>query len=169
MISLEQIRLLENKVQKAVSLITGLQDENATLKQKQSEYESRIRELESLIEDFRNEQSEIEQGIVSALNRLEDLEAAAQELHPKKESAPKAEAVSNKTESVPPAQQGTVPPAQAASKPVTQTAGQPAVSPAEKPEELPAEEPPVSLDDDEIEFQDMTEKEDKQEDELELF
>lgn len=161
MISLEQIRLLENKVQKAVSLITGLQDENATLKQKQSEYESRIRELESLIEDFRNEQSEIEQGIVSALNRLEDLEAAAQELHPKKESASKAEAVSSKTESVPPAQ--------AASKPVTQTAGQPAVSPAEQPEELPAEEPPVSLDDDEIEFQDMTEKEDKQEDELELF
>ncbi|WP_052078360.1 cell division protein ZapB [Spirochaeta lutea] len=75
MISVEQIRLLETKVQQAVSLLANLQEENKTLRTRLSKYEERIDELEFLIEEFKEEQSEIEQGIISALNQLNELSA----------------------------------------------------------------------------------------------
>lgn len=94
MIRVEQIRLLESKVQKAVSLLSSLQDENSLLKTRLGEYEKRVDDLEYLLEEFKEEQQEIEQGIISALNKLETLETAAkqsqvapQENHkPKKDS-----------------------------------------------------------------------------------
>jgi chromosome segregation ATPase len=73
MISVEQIRLLETKVQQAVSLLSNLQEENRTLRGRLGKYEERIDELEFLIEEFKEEQSEIEQGILSALNQLNEL------------------------------------------------------------------------------------------------
>src|SRR5690554_2822463 len=79
MISVEQIRLLESKVQKAVGMLAALQEENRVLKSRLAQYESRIDELEYMIEEFKEDQSEIEQGIISALNKLEGLEAAAKE------------------------------------------------------------------------------------------
>jgi len=74
MITLEQIRLLEDKIQKAISTISGLREENATLRKKLQNYENRISELEVLIDDFKKDQNEIEQGIVNALKQLDTLE-----------------------------------------------------------------------------------------------
>ncbi len=74
MITVEQIRQLENGVKQAVSVINSLREENALLKTKLSGYEKRIEELEILIESFKQDQSSIEEGIVNALNQLDVLE-----------------------------------------------------------------------------------------------
>ncbi len=74
MISLDQIRILERKVEAAVSRIRSLTQENLTLKASLESYESRIQELESMVSSFKSEQDEIEAGIVSALRQLDDLE-----------------------------------------------------------------------------------------------
>lgn len=75
MVTIEQIRLLDKKVHSAVERISMLKQENQSLKSKLEHYESRILELERLIESFKRDQGEIEQGITNALdelNRLED-------------------------------------------------------------------------------------------------
>jgi len=75
MITVEQIRLLEQKVHQAVERIDLLNQENRSLKSKLEHYQTRIAEFEKLIESFKKDQSEIEQGIITALdelNRLED-------------------------------------------------------------------------------------------------
>ncbi len=74
MVSLDQIRLLESRVHKAVRRIESLQDENDTLRERLARYEKRIEELEVLINEFKESQSEIEQGIINALSQLDDLE-----------------------------------------------------------------------------------------------
>jgi len=74
MITLEQIRTLEAKVQKAVELIEGLRSENSMLTKKLETYQKRIDELEILVEEFKQDQVQIEQGIIHALNQLEELE-----------------------------------------------------------------------------------------------
>lgn len=74
MISLEQIRLLEQKVQAAVARIGQLKQENATLKEHLSSYQKRIDELEVLVESFKADQGQIEQGILNALAQLDQLE-----------------------------------------------------------------------------------------------
>lgn len=87
MISLEHIRQLQDKVNKAVDHLGNLQtekdllqEENDLLRSKISSYETRIAELESFIEEFKSEQSEIEMGIISALKHLDTLEEAVDEL-----------------------------------------------------------------------------------------
>ena len=84
MISVEQIRLLESKVQAAVATLSSLQEENSMLKSKLTDYEKRIDELEYLIEEFKEEQTEIEQGIISALNKLDSLESASRQVQASK-------------------------------------------------------------------------------------
>lgn len=74
MISLEQIRILEQKVESAVARIRTLSTENRTLKESLERYEGRIHELESMVSSFKAEQDAIEAGIVSALQQLDDLE-----------------------------------------------------------------------------------------------
>lgn len=74
MITLEQIRRLEQRVQAAVSRIATLKDENALLREKLESYEGRILELENSIAAFKRDQGEIEEGIVSALHHLDQLE-----------------------------------------------------------------------------------------------
>ncbi|MBN2509305.1 MAG: cell division protein ZapB [Spirochaetales bacterium] len=73
MITLDQIRTLDTKVQKAVEEIESLRDENSRLRQKLSAYEKKISELEVLIDSFKNDQGEIEEGIQKALTRLDIL------------------------------------------------------------------------------------------------
>jgi len=75
MISLEQIRTLDERVKKAVQALGDLKSENQTLKQKLADYQKRIEELEKLIDDFKKDQGEIEQGILNAISQLETLEA----------------------------------------------------------------------------------------------
>jgi FtsZ-binding cell division protein ZapB len=76
MISLEQIKTLDDKVKQAVSVIDDLRGENSRLKQKLNSYQSRIEELERLIGDFKRDQGAIEQGILDAIDQLDKLEHA---------------------------------------------------------------------------------------------
>jgi FtsZ-binding cell division protein ZapB len=74
MISLEQIRLLEGKITRAIELIRVLKDENATLRRGLDSAQKRMKELESLVDGFKADQKEIESVIVRTLRHLEDLE-----------------------------------------------------------------------------------------------
>jgi hypothetical protein len=77
MLSLDQAKELQRKVERALDVIASLKKENATLRASLSGYEGRIRELEVLIEGFRKDQSLIEQCIHRALEGLERIEDAA--------------------------------------------------------------------------------------------
>jgi FtsZ-binding cell division protein ZapB len=72
MISLEQIRLLEQKVTSAVELIRVLKEENATLRRGLDSAQRRMKELETLVEGFKTDQKEIESVIVRTLHNLDD-------------------------------------------------------------------------------------------------
>ena len=74
MISLEQIRLLEARILKAVELIRSLRDENKTLRRAVNAAQSRMKDLEKLVGDFKSDQKEIEQCILRALENLDRLE-----------------------------------------------------------------------------------------------
>ena len=77
MISLEQIRLLEQKVTSAVELIRVLKEENATLRRGLDSAQRRMKELETLVEGFKTDQKEIESVIVRTLHNLDELEESA--------------------------------------------------------------------------------------------
>ena len=74
MISLEQIRLLESKITRAIELIHVLKDENSTLRRGLESAQKRMKELESLVDGFKTDQGEIETVIVRALHTLDELE-----------------------------------------------------------------------------------------------
>jgi hypothetical protein len=76
MVTLEQIKLLETKVVRAIDIVTRVTGENAYLKSKLENYQKRIDELEVLIQRFKEDQGRIEDGILSALDRLNEFEAA---------------------------------------------------------------------------------------------
>ena len=75
MLSLEQIKRLEEKVFKAVELIKALKEENTIIKTKLEAAESKAEELEQIISDYRSNQVEIEEGIVKAIKQLEEMES----------------------------------------------------------------------------------------------
>lgn len=91
MISLEQIKELQERVLSAVERIRTLSTENATLKANLTRNEERIDELEKLVSAFKSEQAEIEAGIISALSQLDGLEDSVTE--PAAQAAPTAEPV----------------------------------------------------------------------------
>lgn len=74
MLSLDQVNLLESKVEKAVELIRSLSAEKDNFKAVLAEKDSKIAELEKLILTFKDEQSKIEEGITNALDRLSAFE-----------------------------------------------------------------------------------------------
>ncbi len=74
MLSLEQIQLLEKRARQAVELIKSLRSENDLLESKLEGYESRIKEMEVLIDSFKQDQASIEEGIINALEQLDVLE-----------------------------------------------------------------------------------------------
>lgn len=75
MLSLEQIKRLENRVYKAVELLKAMKEENNILKSELKSANERVEELEQIISDYRNNQLEIEQGIVKAIQQLDDLDS----------------------------------------------------------------------------------------------
>jgi chromosome segregation ATPase len=87
MISLEQIRLLEARINKAVELIRNLKDENKTLRRAVNAAQTRMRELEKLVGDFKSDQQEIEQCILRALENLDRLEEEVTDKKGRKESS----------------------------------------------------------------------------------
>jgi hypothetical protein len=74
MIRLDQIKLLESKVNKAVEQIRLLREENKALKRSVEKSQARMQELEGLVGRFKSDQDEIEQGILRALKNLDKLE-----------------------------------------------------------------------------------------------
>jgi FtsZ-binding cell division protein ZapB len=91
MISLEQIRLLEGKISRAIELIRVLKEENATLRRGLDSAQNRMKELESLVDGFKTDQKEIEGVIVRALRHLDDLEATPAAAAPAKQAPPAAD------------------------------------------------------------------------------
>jgi len=74
MITLEQIRLLDSKITRAIELIRVLKDENGTLRKGLESAQKRMKELETLVDGFKTDQREIETVIVRTLRNLDDLE-----------------------------------------------------------------------------------------------
>lgn len=77
MINLEQVKLLETKVARAIEYIEQLTGENAAQRQKEAElqaqlvsYQQRIDELEVLVMRLREDQGRIEDSILAALDKL---------------------------------------------------------------------------------------------------
>ena len=112
MINLEQVKLLEAKVAKAIEFVERLAKENAVLRRQEAElqarlgsYQKRIDELEVLVVGFKDDQGRIEEGILAALDRLSQFEKAMEKslkdakasnsrpagTKPAKESAPNSE------------------------------------------------------------------------------
>lgn len=74
MVTLEQVKLLENKVARVLRHVETLSTENATLREKLDGYKNRIDELETIVLAFKEDQTRIEAGIVAALERLNSYE-----------------------------------------------------------------------------------------------
>jgi chromosome segregation ATPase len=76
MVSLEQVKLLETKVARAIEYVERVTGDNALLQEKLESYQERIDELEVLVQRFKEDQGRIEDGILSALDRLNQFEDA---------------------------------------------------------------------------------------------
>jgi hypothetical protein len=76
MVTLEQVKLLETKVAKAIDYVNQVSGENSRLRVTLDSYRKRIDELEVLVQQFREDQGRIETGIISALDRLNQFEDA---------------------------------------------------------------------------------------------
>ncbi|MDE5776494.1 MAG: cell division protein ZapB, partial [Treponemataceae bacterium] len=76
MISVEQIYLLQKKVESAVLKIEQLKSENDALRTKCSELTNALSEKTELLSGFMADEKAIESGIMSALSRLASVENA---------------------------------------------------------------------------------------------
>ena len=74
MLKIDQILLLEKRVQTVIEHLRILREENAALKEKIAHYEGNIEELESRIASFADNQSAIEEGILKTLHQLDGIE-----------------------------------------------------------------------------------------------
>ena len=74
MISLEQILLLEQRVESAVAKIAQLQAENDALRSKCSELTNALSSKSEQLSTFESDQNKIESGILKALDRLNSIE-----------------------------------------------------------------------------------------------
>lgn len=79
MITLDQVRALETRVEKALGAMDRLTAENTALRETVAREKARAVELERTIEEFRRDQNRIEQGILHALERLNAFEDAVLE------------------------------------------------------------------------------------------
>ena len=74
MISLDQVYLLEQKVESAVEKIQQLQAENDALRKKCDELTNALSAKSEQLTSFESDQSQIENGIKKALDRLNSIE-----------------------------------------------------------------------------------------------
>ena len=74
MISLDQILLLERKVESAVEKIAQLQSENDALRTKCAELTNALADKSERLSSIEQDQSKIENGILKALDRLNSIE-----------------------------------------------------------------------------------------------
>lgn len=80
MLSLEQVRALQDRVEKAVALIAGLRSENAELERRCSELQARAAEAQSFIDQAATELAASEEKTQSAEQKLQESEARVVEL-----------------------------------------------------------------------------------------
>jgi len=74
MISIDQVLLLEERVESAVKKIEQLNAENAALRSKCAELSNALNAKSEQFSSFQNDQSKIEEGILKALSRLNAVE-----------------------------------------------------------------------------------------------
>ncbi|MGP1438984.1 MAG: hypothetical protein ACTTKH_07935 [Treponema sp.] len=74
MITLEQVRLLEEKVESLISVVKSLYQERDSLKETLTQKEKRIEELETVLHSFELSQAKIEESVMNALNQLDVFE-----------------------------------------------------------------------------------------------
>lgn len=74
MIRLEQIRLLEERVNNVVARLREMKNENRRLRDELAQAYEKVTRLEKNVDEYVNSQSEIEAGILSALERLDSIE-----------------------------------------------------------------------------------------------
>ena len=72
MLTLDQVRALEERVEKTITVINNLRKENIGLRDDIVKKQNRIAELETLIDKIKLDQVKIEESIVKALGRLEN-------------------------------------------------------------------------------------------------
>ena len=78
MISLDQVRLLEQKVEGMLALFSRLKSEKAALEKENGELKAELETLKAKCGRFEQDEAKLEQGILSVLNRLNDMEDAVQ-------------------------------------------------------------------------------------------
>jgi FtsZ-binding cell division protein ZapB len=134
MVSLEQVKLLETRVSKAIEFVNRVTDENNRvieennlLKGKLESCQKRVDELEALVEQFKTEEGRIEEGILSALDRLSRFEQAASSLLPEKAAEAEEEKAAELQETEPEAAEPEVAEPQAA-EPLEEPVSPPIIS-----------------------------------------
>lgn len=73
--TLEQIKLLGNRVEKALELIKALRTENTQLKQTLLKSKEREEELESIVSSMKNGNEEFESELENAIKLLDEIDA----------------------------------------------------------------------------------------------
>jgi hypothetical protein len=90
MVSLEQVKLLETRIDRAIDYVEKVTAENTAFREKLDDYQKRIDELEVLVRRFRDDQGRIEDGILAALDKLDKFEDALEKkLSPERPSSGK--------------------------------------------------------------------------------
>ena len=77
MITLDQVQLLEKKIEEIISIMNNLQKQNFALQEKNRELIEKNSLLMQRISSFEADQNRIEQGILNALDRLNSMENSA--------------------------------------------------------------------------------------------
>jgi len=74
MITLEQVKLLEEKVESLIGVVKSLYIERDSLKGTLAQKEKRLEELEAILHSFEIAQAKIEESVMSTLNQLDVFE-----------------------------------------------------------------------------------------------
>lgn len=132
MISLDQVLVLEEKVENAVSKIEQLTAENAALRRKCAELTNALSAKTEQFSNFQSDQGKIEEGILKALERLNAVENAVHSTAQMAEKVPAASSVSNIQKTAQPAQtvQQSVQASQTTQQTIQPEQKQPVVKPA---------------------------------------
>lgn len=88
MSTLEQVRFLAGKIEKAVETIKAFKAENLQLKEELAKAKAREEELESLAASYKSGNDEVDDGIAYAIKLLDEIEledASAPEIIPAEE------------------------------------------------------------------------------------
>jgi uncharacterized coiled-coil DUF342 family protein len=74
MSTLDNVKLLEAKIEKAIEIIKQLTEENRKLRDKTTVLQEKINELEFTVLSYKEDQQHIESGIQSVMDRLSQLD-----------------------------------------------------------------------------------------------